>query len=171
VSSRRPLLAIACALLLAAGCSSGAETGKGVDLTSKGTGGNPLIPTASPTKSPKAAKPIASAKPVATKPATTKPKPVATVAEFPPFYVTISGDKSGKALIDPPQVAVYTGTKIIWRNSDTKPHGVMAQNGAFKSGNIAPGGTFTWVAGAPGMYAYQDSTRPYVNAQIQVSPR
>jgi hypothetical protein len=60
---------------------------------------------------------------------------------------------------------------VIWHNTDTKPHGVQAQNGAFKSGPIAPGGSYSWAAKVPGDYAYQDSTRPYVNASIRVAAR
>lgn len=172
----RVLVALACIALLA-GCSGGAATGGDVDLNAKGGPGN-LLPSASKSAAPKVApKPkVSSAKPKAPAPVkstavapkqSTAPKP----AEAPPFRVTINGDKSGKALIDPPQVAVFSGTKVTWTNADTKPHGVQAQNGAFNSGNIAPGASYTWIAGAAGMYAYADSTRPYVNAQIQVSPR
>lgn len=177
MKASRVLVALACIALLA-GCSGGSATGSGVNTTATGGPGELFASSKAPKPKATAAKPAV--KPAAPKPApapakstmvapkqSTAPKP----AEAPPFRVTINGDKSGKALIDPPQVAVFSGTKVIWTNADTKPHGVLAQNGAFNSGNIAPGASFTWVAGAAGMYAYQDSSRPYVNAQIQVSPR
>ena len=105
-------------------------------------------------------------------PTTDAPRPPPTKdPEAPAYKVTSNGEKRGKPLLDPPQVAVYSGTKVTWTNADSKPHGVRAQNGAFESGPIAPGSSYTWVAGAAGMYAYQDSSRPYVNAQIEVSPR
>lgn len=171
----RLLLALAGAVLIA-GCGGGAATGGDVDLEASGGPGDLFASSAPPTKKattvvkPVAPKPVAP-KPVAPKPVAPKPQPSQKPAEAPAFKVTINGDKSGKPLFDPPQVAVYSGTKITWTNADSKPHGVQAQNGAFESGPIAPGASYTWIAGAAGMYAYQDSSRPYVNAQIQVSPR
>ena len=176
MKASRVLVALACAALLT-GCSGGAATGGDVDLNAKGGPGNLLASkTAVPSKkaAPKVApKKVVTKAPVAARTTAPPPKaaPVQKAPEAQPFRVTINGDKSGKALIDPPQVAVFSGTKVIWTNADTKPHGVQAQNGAFNSGNIAPGASYTWIAGAAGMYAYADSTRPYVNAQIQVSPR
>ncbi|MEO6203784.1 MAG: hypothetical protein ABIO67_00135 [Mycobacteriales bacterium] len=165
----RLVLALAGAVLLA-GCGGGAATGSGVDTNATGGPGNLFASSAPPTKktvTPKAVAP----KPVAPKPVAPKPQPSQKAPEAPAFKVTINGDKSGKPLFDQPQVAVYSGTKVTWTNADSKPRGVQAQNGAFESGPIAPGASYIWIAGAAGMYAYNDSTRPYVNAQIQVSPR
>ena len=170
----RVLVALSCAALLA-GCGGGAKTGGDVDLDAKG-GPNNLFPSsAAPTKKPvvkptKAAPRPTKAAPVATKPA---PAPVRTqkAPEAPVFRITINGDKSGKPIFDPPQAAVFSGTKVTWVNADSVPRGVKAGNGAFESGPIAPGKSYVWIAGGGGMYAYQDSTRPYVNAQIQVTGR
>ncbi len=163
-TNRRPivlLLALLCAIALT-GCGGGTKTGSGVDLKASGKAGN-LFPTTAPPKArPTTAPPKA-------RPTTARPQQTQPAA--PPFVVTLNGDKSGKPLVDPPQAAVYSGTKVVFKNADSKPHGVVAQNGAFNSGNIAPGGSFTWLAAAPGNYAYQDTTRPYVNASIQVAPR
>lgn len=184
-SPRTLAAAAACALLLASGCGEGDKVGKGVDLTASpgATGG--LFPTTAPPKpgATKSAKPKPTATKAATQAATTRP-PTKRPTQAPPptFVVTLNGDKSGKALIDPPQVSVFTGTPITWKNADTKPHGVVASNGAFNSGPcnpnagvtstcIQPGKSYTWIAGAPGSYAYKDSSRPYVNAQLMVSPR
>jgi len=168
-------LGLASALVLS-GCGGGEKTGK--DLLKDG------VPSASSTcgllgcpTATKAATKAPSVKPVPIKttarpgPVRTTTRPQPTQAAPKPFDIYIYGDKSGKNLIDPPQAAVYTGTRVVWHNADTKPHGVQAQNGAFNSGSIRPGGTYTWTAGAPGQYAYQDSTRPYVNASIQVQGR
>lgn len=171
MTTRRSLVLLVALLLLLTGCGKGAATGKGVNLKASG-GANGLFPTTAPPK----VKPSASVKPKPVVTHTTAPphrptqRPTQAPVSAPPFNIALNGDKSGKALIDPPQASVYAGTKVVWHNNDSKPHGVQAQNGAFKSGPIAPGGSYTWVAVA-GMYAYQDSTRPYVNAQIQVAPR
>jgi plastocyanin len=177
VTSPRLLAAVGLATaLLLSGCGGGEKTGEGlIDPNKKLTAGPSCgllgcqtTPPATKAPSAKPSPTQAVVKPSPTRPrVTTRP----TQAAPKPFDIYLYGDKSGKNLIDPPQAAVYTGTRVVWHNADTKPHGVQAQNGAFASGNIPPGGTYTWVAGAPGMYAYQDSTRPYVNAQLQVAGR
>lgn len=173
----RVLLMVACAALLtgATACGDGAATGSGVNTKASGGPGNLFASSAPPTKKAtpkvtKAAPRPTQAAPVATRPA---PAPARTqkAPEAPVFRITINGDKSGKPLFDPPQAAVFSGTKVTWVNADSKPHGVKAQNGAFESGPIAPGKSYVWIAGGGGMYAYQDSSRPYVNAQIQVTGR
>lgn len=167
-------VSIAAALLLSA-CGQGAKTGSGVDTNATGGPGNLFASTAPPSKKAapkvtKAAPRPTKAAPVATmaKPA---PKPTQKAPEAPVFKISINGDKSGKPIFDPPQAAVFSGTKVTWTNNDVKPRGVKANNGAFDSGPIAPGKTFVWIAGGGGMYAYADSTRPYANGQIQVTGR
>jgi len=175
VKASRLLLALTCASLIA-GCAGGAATGDDVDLEASGGPGDLFASSAPPTKkastAPKPAAPKPAApKPAAPKPAAPKPQPSQKPAEAPAFMITINGDKSGKPLFDPPQARVLSTTKVTWTNADSKPHGVRAQNGAFDSGPIAPGASYTWVAGAAGKYAYQDSTRPYVNAEVEVVAR
>lgn len=175
MTAPRVLLALATATLLTA-CGNGAATGGDVDLNATGGPGNLLASSAPPTKkaAPKPTKAVAQPTKAAPKPAPAAPKPAQTQQkqpEAPVFRITINGDKSGKPIFDPPQAAVFSGTKVTWINADSKPRGVRAQNGAFDSGPIAPGKSYVWIAGGGGMYAYQDSTRPYVNAQIQVTGR
>lgn len=164
--------ALACVAALT-GCGNGTETGNKKILQTTGPAGCGQVicaTTPPPTHAPKATKPPVShattAPPVRK---TTKPTVRATQTAA-PFNIDLNGDKSGKNLIDPPQAVVYAGTRVIWHNRDVSPRGVQASNGAFHSGLIAPGGSYTWIAVA-GNYAYQDSTRPYVNAAIQVAPR
>lgn len=167
-------LGLASALVLS-GCGGGEKTGTFESLkpTAINTCGVIGCPKATPTAKKPTSGPRAPTSKPTVKPAAPPPtkRPVVTQPPPKPFHIYIYGDKSGKNLIDPPAAAVYTGTPVVWHNADTKPHGVQAQNGAFSSGNIAPGKTYTWTAGAPALYNYQDSTRPYVNASIQVSAR
>jgi hypothetical protein len=166
------LTALLCALALA-GCGGGKKTGNDKILHPSGAAGCGQIicnTTAPPTHGPK---PTVSKPKVTTAPPvvhhTTKP----TVRPTPtpkPFDIYINGDKSGKSLIDPPQAAVYAGTRVIFHNADTKPRGVKADNGAFNSGLLQPGASYTWVARV-GNYPYSDLTRPYVTAALQVAPR
>lgn len=164
------LLVLLCAIVLT-GCGEGTKTGSGVNLKPTGGGTGNLFPsTAAPTKKATTA-PKPRATTAAPKPRATTARPQQTQVTAPPFTITIYGDKEANNKIDPPQAAVYSGTKVVWKNVDKQARGVAATNGAFASGPIPPGGTYTWVAGAPATYAYRDSTRPYVNASITVAPR
>lgn len=180
---RRPAAAVALAVLASlAGCAAGTKVGAGVNLKGHGAA-NLTIPGASPsahaTQAASVSSVPASRPPVvvartssAPPPAASQPAPVASSAPAaPPFHIAIYGDTSGKPLFDPAQAAVYSGTSVIWTNDDSKAHSVVAEGGAFHSGLLGPGQSFTWVAGAPGTYSYQDGTRPYVNGQIQVYAR
>lgn len=182
---RLSVAAISAALLLTA-CGPGAETGKDVDLDAKNKGPNSLFTTPPPGKKKVGPKvgdptPTATTKRPTPRPTKARPRPTRT-QEVPSFIITINGDKSGKPLVDPPQASVFAGYKVVWRNADTKPHGVRATNGAFDSGPcnpnrgivatcIQPGKSYTWVANRVGSHEYTDSSRPYVNVQLMVSPR
>ena len=144
MKAARLLLIPACAVLIAA-CGNGAATGSGVDTNAKGGPGSLFASSAPPSKKATPTKAAQRPTRAAPQPVPTKvapPPPPTKAPEAPAFKVTINGDKSGKPLFDPPQVAVYSGTKITWTNADSKPHGVQAQNGAFESGPIAPGASF-----------------------------
>ncbi|MCW2544229.1 MAG: Cupredoxin-like domain [Frankiales bacterium] len=160
------LLVLVCAIALT-GCSGGTKTGSGVNLKPTGGGAGNLFPSTAAPRKTAAPKPRVTT--AAPKPRVTTAAPRQTKQAAPPFTITIYGDKATQNKIEPPQGAVYSGTKVVWKNADTQPRGVTATNGGFKSGPIAPGGTYTWVAGAPGTYAYADSTRPYVTATITVA--
>jgi hypothetical protein len=50
--------------------------------------------------------------------------------------------------------SVAPGDRITWRNSGAVPHEVTATNGAFASGNIDPGKSYTWTATGSGTVSY-----------------
>lgn len=43
----------------------------------------------------------------------------------------------------PPQLYVVAGNDVVWVNEDQQVHTVTANDNTFKSGDIAPGATFT----------------------------
>ncbi|MSQ31054.1 MAG: amidase [Dehalococcoidia bacterium] len=52
---------------------------------------------------------------------------------------------------------VKAGTRVTWTNRDEVPHTVTANDGSFKSGNIAPGATFSQEFARAGTFAYKCS--------------
>lgn len=164
-------LAVLCLLALVA-CGNGVKTGGGVNTKVTGPVNTCGVLGCATTPPPqKTTAPVVrhtTAPPTVRK--TAKPTPHQTQPVAQPFNIDINGDKSGKTLIDPPQSAVYAGTPVVWHNRDTKPRGVQATNGAFNSGLIAPGGSYTWI-GKPGNFPFRDITRPYVTGTLQVIAR
>jgi plastocyanin len=168
-------VAITCTVLASSGCSGSQKIGGGVKL---GQGGNANLnvgasasahPT--PTATHRTAPVHRQVAPRVTATPTAAPRQTASAPKPKPFVISINGDTSGQPGFSPAGAAVYVGTQVVWVNHDTVPRGVVAQNGAFRSPVIAPGKSYTWIATAAGKYNYQDSTRPYVDGQVQVYPK
>lgn len=79
-----------------------------------------------------------------------------------PHAVTIEGMK-----FQPDALAVQRGDRITWTNKDLVPHTVTAA-GAFDSGAIAPGQSWSWVAKAPGAHDYACTYHPTMKARVVV---
>lgn len=68
---------------------------------------------------------------------------------------------------------VETGTTVRWENKSNEIHTVTSgsnrdHDGLFDSGNIAPGGTFSYTFEDPGTYDYFCVPHPGMNASITV---
>ena len=118
-------------------------------------------PKATATTSPPTTRPPATATTATT--ATTAPKAQAATLE-----IFINSDGSSDPPLDPQTAQVYAGSIVRWTNKDAVPRSVQAVNGAFRSPAIAPGASYDWTAGRVGLFEYGDSTRPYVNATLEV---
>lgn len=76
---------------------------------------------------------------------------------YSPPQNTQAGSVSVSAFDDyfsPRTITVSAGTMVIWRNAGAMAHTVTADNGAFNSGTINPGGTYSYVFSTPGTYNY-----------------
>lgn len=85
--------------------------------------------------------------------------------------IRISGDQSGTSQFDPSAARIFEGTCARWKNTDEVARSVEADDGAFESGSIKPGGEFVWCPKAVGRFNYHDGTRPYAVAYIEVVKR
>lgn len=69
---------------------------------------------------------------------------------------------------NPDSVTVSVGTTVTWTNNDTVSHTVTSTDGAFDSGNIAPGDTFTFTFSTAGSFSYICSYHPNMTATVVV---
>lgn len=164
------LLMLVLALFLGA-CSSDNKVGEGVDLSIGNQVDQQRLGQATTTLAPPTTAPGAQGGPGALGRATTTaptapPTTAAPKQQF--FEITINADNSGTSQFDPSAVAVAKGVTVRWTNRDTVARSVEADEGAFKSGPIPPGGTFLWKADKAGAFNYSDGTRPYAVGRIEV---
>jgi plastocyanin len=75
----------------------------------------------------------------------------------------------GKVFV-PGRIDVLVGDTVAWRNGDAINHTVTANDDAFDSGYIAPGGTFTFVFTKPGVYAYHCTIHKFMRGVVRVVP-
>lgn len=75
---------------------------------------------------------------------------------------------NGGFAFSPQALNINVGTTIKWTNDTTAPHTVTSDNGAFDSGTIAPGGTFSFKFTQAGTFAYHCNIHPYMTATITV---
>ena len=67
----------------------------------------------------------------------------------------------------PAQLTVQRGDRVTWVNKDPFPHTATAK-GAFDSGSIAAGASWTWVADKAGTFDYVCTLHPTMKAQLVV---
>jgi plastocyanin len=55
---------------------------------------------------------------------------------------------------DPPELTVPTGATIIWNQNGALPHTITAEDGAFDSGPLSSGQTYSYIFDEPGEFPY-----------------
>lgn len=65
----------------------------------------------------------------------------------------------------PEVLKVKVGAKVTWTNDDAVAHTVTADTNSFASGNLQPGGSFSFTFTRPGTYAYHCSIHPSMHGQ------
>jgi plastocyanin len=70
---------------------------------------------------------------------------------------------------NPSQITVKAGTKVTWTNNDSATHTVTSDNGTFNSGDVNPGGSYSFTFTNPGTYQYHCSIHPNMTASVIVT--
>ncbi len=70
----------------------------------------------------------------------------------------------------PADITVAVGTTVTWTNMDSVTHTVVADDGTWKSENIAQGGTYSHTFSQAGVYMYHCGVHPSMTGTITVTP-
>lgn len=163
-------------LVLLAGCMGSDEktdptpTPTPATPTPTPTPASPTPTTPAPTEptpaSPTPATPTPT--PASPTPATPTPTPTPTTPTPPPAPVAISIVNIAQGF-DPETITIPVGTNVTWTNNDpVLPHTATDDNATFDSGNIAAGGTYSYVFTTAGTYAYHCKLHSTMTAVITV---
>ena len=68
----------------------------------------------------------------------------------------------------PAALTVHRGDRITWMNKDLFPHTATGPKGSFDSTSIPAGGSWSFVAGKPGTFAYTCGFHPTMKATLTV---
>jgi len=70
---------------------------------------------------------------------------------------------------NPSNTTVSPGTSVTWVNNDQTAHTATANDGAFDSGTLQPGQSFSFAFDKAGTYAYHCNIHPDMTATVTVS--
>jgi plastocyanin len=76
--------------------------------------------------------------------------------------------KIGASSFTPKSVTINQGDTVKWVNVDTAAHQIVANKGAFASGTIRQGGTYSFTFNTAGGYAYHDALHPSITGAVYV---
>jgi plastocyanin len=68
----------------------------------------------------------------------------------------------------PNPVTVTVGTMVTWTNNDNIPHTSSADSGAWNSGNLGPGQSFTATMSSRGTFTYHCTIHPGMVGTVNV---
>ena len=69
---------------------------------------------------------------------------------------------------NPSSITVSKNATVTWTNNDNMTHNVTSDSGVFVSGNIAPGGTYSYQFTATGTYPYRCTIHLGMNGVVIV---
>jgi plastocyanin len=130
--------------------------GQVMTMSSSVLAGSPCIPTPTPTTTPDAT-------------AVSSPTPGSgTPDPGTPDSAQGQAVSIENFAFNPDTVTITAGTTVTWTNNDTVAHTVTSTDGAFDSGNIAPGESFTFTFSDAGTFDYICSYHPNMQGTVTV---
>jgi plastocyanin len=76
--------------------------------------------------------------------------------------------KIGATAFTPKSVTINQGDTVKWTNTDNANHQIVANKGAFASGILRPGATYTFTFNTSGGFAYHDALHPSTSGAVYV---
>jgi plastocyanin len=83
------------------------------------------------------------------------------------FAATVS-IKITASSFTPKNVTINQGDTVKWTNTDKVNHQIVANKGAFASGILRPGATYTFTFNTSGGFAYHDALHPSITGAVYV---
>lgn len=71
----------------------------------------------------------------------------------------------------PASLSLSAGDTVVWTNNDDRDHTVVAADGAFRSGVIRQGETFSFTFARPGKFTYGCQFHPRMKGVVIVAAR
>ena len=93
----------------------------------------------------------------------TTAKPTAASSQHPTRTVLIQGFR-----FRPAQITVKRGTRVTWINKDMTKHTATASNGAFDSGVLRPGQSYSHTFKTAGKQGYHCEIHPFMRGSVVV---
>jgi plastocyanin len=69
----------------------------------------------------------------------------------------------------PNAISISVGSSVMWTNKDSVAHSIVADDGAFNSGTINPGGQYTYAFPTAGVFPYHDASNGNMAGTVTVS--
>jgi plastocyanin len=91
------------------------------------------------------------------------------LAPFPTRAAQHAVQVAGMAF-SPATLTITAGDTVTWTNGDDRRHTVTSNDGAFDSGNLDAGASFSFTFTTPGTYTYRCDYHPEMQATIVVEP-
>ena len=102
-------------------------------------------------------------------PTTAPPTTAPPTTEAPTTTTTVANQVTIINLaFDPASLTVKAGDTVTWVNDDTTAHDIVADDGSFDSGNLAPGASYQFVFATAGTVPYHCSIHPQMTATVVV---
>ena len=96
---------------------------------------------------------------------TTNPSPL---PQGPTVTIVSGASALTTTAFNPNPIIIQHGQSVTWTNSDGTTHDVVANDGSFTTGNLAPSGSGTITFQTAGAYSYHCAIHPNMVAAVTV---